>query len=80
MHSQLQELIVKREAQMKEEHNLALKYNELVVEHIKEMDWAKFLQLENDKLAKVLPCPILVFWICISMFSLAYFKFADVGP
>ena len=78
--SQLQELNIKREVEAKEAQSLALKYSELVIEHNNQIDRVKSLQIENEKLAKGLPYLILVFRICISMFRLAYFNYADVFP
>ena len=78
MRSQLQELNEKREVEVKEAQSLALKYSELVIEHNNQMDRVKSLQIENEKLVKVLPCLTLVFQIYISMFRLAYFNSADV--
>ena len=69
LHSQLQELTVKREIERKEAQDLALKYDEVVLEHNKKIDKAKSLQLQNAKLEKVLPCTILVFRICLSSFA-----------
>ena len=36
--SQLHELTIKREVEAREAHNIALKYNELVIEHNKQMN------------------------------------------
>ena len=44
MSSRLQELTAKREEEKKEAQNLALKYNEVVIQHNNQMDRAKFLQ------------------------------------
>ena len=43
VHSQLQMLTAKRETEKKEAHNLALKYNKVVVEHNNQMGQAKSL-------------------------------------
>ena len=62
--SQLQELLAKREEKKKEAQNLALRYNEVVIQHNIHMDRAKFLQNENDKLAKVFLCTTFIFRSC----------------
>ena len=69
LHSQLQVLTVQRKTEKKEAWDLALKYNEVVLEHNKQINQVKSLQIHNDKLAKVLPCTILGFWICLSPFA-----------
>ena len=59
LRSQLQELNVRREAEVKEAQCVALKFKELVHEHKNQTERVNLLQSENDKLAKVLPCLIL---------------------
>ena len=79
MSSRLQELTAKREEEKKEAQNLALKYNEVVIQPSNQMDQAKFLQSENEKLAKVLLCTIsLSCALAIFCFGLLYFEIADV--
>ena len=58
---------------MKEAHKLALRYNKVVIEHNNYMDRAKFLQVENDKLAKVIPCTTLLSRIFIFLLNFAHF-------
>ena len=43
LHSQIETLTAKRETKKKEAENLALKYNEIVTEHNKQIDWVKSL-------------------------------------
>ena len=52
-----QELSAKREAEAKEAQEVTLKLKELAHDRKNLTDQANSFQTENDKLARVLPCP-----------------------
>ena len=76
-----QELASKREEEKNEAQDLALKYNEVVIQHNNLLDRIKTLQNENDKLAKVYPCIIsLSNALAVFRLGLAFFEIIVVGP